>query len=258
MLKLSSSIRIATVALALSAFGWGQVSTPASSVDVFAQWNASASDAAERALAAVLSERPWMNVAAPASPVSTSFVALDSVRRLRAGIERVQQLRPVIDPILKQEGVPMELSAVALVESGGQPFALSPKGARGVWQFMPETARRYGLVVTATRDDRTDVGKSTHAAARYLRDLYQQFGDWRLAFAAYNAGEQRIDRALLRAGAASFENIARSLPQETQDYVPAVVNAIAAFGSNSQFALNGTGATSSRARVVFASSDAIE
>lgn len=258
MRNLSSSIRIAAVALALSGFGLAQVSMAASSVDVFAQWNASASDAADRALAASLSERTWMKSVAPASPVNASAVDLGPVRRLRAGIERVQQLRPIIDPILKQEDVPMGLIAVALVESGGQPFALSPKGARGVWQFMPDTARRYGLVVTAARDDRTDVEKSTRAAARYLRDLYQQFGDWRLAFAAYNSGEQRIGRALLRVAVGTFENIERSLPQETRDYVPAVVNAMAAFGGSSQFVLNGSGSKTSRVRVVFASGDAIE
>lgn len=256
MHRIGFSIGVLAVALALSGACLGQTSTARSSVDVFAQWNTSANDAADRALAAALSRRPWMKTAPPASPLSTA-VALDSVGRLRAGIERIQQLRPIIDPILKQEGVPTELTAVALVESGGQPFALSSRGARGVWQFMPETARRYGLVVTATRDDRTDVGKSTRAAARYLRDLYRQFGDWRLAFAAYNAGEQRIDRALLHAEKASFENIQRVLPQETRDYVPAVVNAMTAFGS-SQVVLNGTGSTSRGARVVYASGDAIE
>ncbi len=257
MHKVSRGIGAVVVALALSGLALGQISTAGTSVDVFAQWDASASDAADRALAAALSERPWMKTAAPASLISASPVAIDSVGRLRAGIERVQQLRPIIDPILKQEGVPMELAAVALVESGGQPFALSPKGARGLWQFMPETARRYGLIVTASRDDRTDVGKSTRAAARYLRDLYQRLRDWRLAFAAYNAGEQRIDRALLHAGRASFENIECVLPQETRDYVPAVVNAMTVFGG-SQFVLNGTGTTSSRARVVYASGYEIE
>jgi soluble lytic murein transglycosylase-like protein len=257
MHNLGSSFGVVAVALALSAVASAQAPRTGSSADVFAPWNASASGAADRALAAALSERPWMKAVSRPSAVTAPPIALDPVGRLRAGLARVQQLRPIIDPILKQEGVPTELTAVALVESGGQPFALSPKGARGVWQFMPETARRYGLIVTAARDDRTDAGKSTRAAARYLRDLYRQFGDWRLAFAAYNAGEQRIGQALLRAGKASFENIERGLPQETRDYVPAVVNAMTLFGS-SQFVLNGTGTTSSRARVVYASGSAIE
>jgi membrane-bound lytic murein transglycosylase D len=83
----------------------------------------------------------------------------------------VQGLRPVIDPILRAEGIPAEMAAIALVESGGQSAALSPKGARGVWQLMPDTARRYGLVVTVAKDDRLDLVSATRAAARYLHDL---------------------------------------------------------------------------------------
>jgi hypothetical protein len=74
---------------------------------------------------------------------------MDPAARVRAAIKRVDQLRPIIEPILREESVPPELSAVVLVESGGSITALSPKGARGVWQFMPDTARRYGLVVPA-------------------------------------------------------------------------------------------------------------
>ena len=88
----------------------------------------------------------------------------------RAAI-RVRRLLPAIVPILRQEQVPAEFGAMVLVESGGLPAALSPKGARGLWQLMPATARRYGLVVRAEQDDRLDLEKSTRAAARYLRDL---------------------------------------------------------------------------------------
>jgi soluble lytic murein transglycosylase-like protein len=248
-------LRVVVAAIILSAVGRGQsVQSPApSSTDVFADWRSSANDAADRALAAALSDRPWMKSSAPANLSDQAPVAVDSLGRLRAGIERVQRLRPVIEPILRQEGVPQELSAMVLVESGGQPTILSPKGARGVWQFMPDTARRYGLAVTLVRDDRTDVEKSTRAAARYLRDLYQQFGDWRLAFAAYNAGEQRVGRALAHAGASTFVRIERSLPQETRDYVPAVMNAIAVLGNGSQLVPVDQHATPPRASIVFAS-----
>ena len=93
---------------------------------------------------------------------------------------------------------------------------------------MPDTARRYGLVVTTTVDERLDPYKSTHAAARYLRDLHTQFGNWPLALAAYNAGEDTVQRALDRASAREFNSIARAgmLPPETRRYVPAVLNAI--------------------------------
>jgi len=159
--------------------------------------------------------------------------------RLGTAVERVRQLRPLIEPILREEGVPTELTAVVLVESGGHSTALSPKGARGLWQLMPDTARRYGLVVTPERDERLDVLKSTHAAAHYLRDLYAQFGNWSAALAAYNAGEQVVGAALKRAGASDFQVMSRSLPSETRSYVPAVLAAMQWFGALSREARQG-------------------
>jgi membrane-bound lytic murein transglycosylase D len=128
--------------------------------------------------------------------------------------------------ILRAHGLPEELIAVVAVESGFRPSVLSPKGARGLWQLMPETARRYGLAVGREADERLDPLKSTHAAARYLSDLYAQFADWPLALAAYNAGEQRVERALSRMGARDFWTLARhaALPKETRAYVPAVLS----------------------------------
>jgi len=145
---------------------------------------------------------------------------------------RVAQLRPLVEPILRSEGIPPDLIAVLLVESAGNPLALSPKGARGLWQFMPETARRYGLRVDAERDDRLDLELSTRAAARYLRDLYQRFGDWPLALAAYNAGALEVERAVRRSGAPDFWRLSAQglLPQETRAYVPAVLRAMSPFG----------------------------
>lgn len=128
--------------------------------------------------------------------------------------------------ILRAHGLPEELVAVVAVESGFQPSAISPKGARGLWQLMPETARRYGLTVGGEGDERLDPLKSTHAAARYMKDLYAQFANWPLALAAYNAGEQRVERALSRMGARDFWTLARhaALPEETRAYVPAVLS----------------------------------
>ena len=151
---------------------------------------------------------------------------------VRRAITRVTQLRPTLTPILREEGIPDEVAAIVLIESAGQAMALSPKGARGIWQFMPDTARRYGLVVTADSDERIEIVKSTRAAARYLRDAYKRFGDWRLAFAAYNAGEQAVQRAVTRTGHADFSRIDHALPEETRAYVPAVLHAMELLGSN--------------------------
>jgi hypothetical protein len=124
-----------------------------------------------------------------------------------------------------EEGVPPELLAVAGVESAFNPSALSPKGALGLWQLMPETAVRFGLRVGTGSDDRLAPALSTRAAARYLRSLYRRFGNWPLALAAYNAGESRVSRAIERAGTQSFAVLAARglLPKETRLYVPTVM-----------------------------------
>ena len=149
-----------------------------------------------------------------------------------AAMKRLDQLRPTLSGILESERVPQEIVSVVMVESGGRTTALSPKGALGLWQLMPDTARRYGLVVTPSRDERLDVDRSTRAAARYLRDLYQQFGSWPLALAAYNTGEQRVQRAVERSGSSDFIQLSslRLLPQETRNYVPAVLSAMQLLG----------------------------
>lgn len=130
--------------------------------------------------------------------------------------------------ILSEEGVPLALLAIARVESNFNPLALSPKGALGLWQLMPETARRYGLRVDAGRDERLDAEKSTRAAARYLRDLHAQFGSWDLALAGYNAGEDVVERAIKRSKTRNFNLLAQAgmLPLETRNYVPAVLSAM--------------------------------
>jgi soluble lytic murein transglycosylase-like protein len=138
---------------------------------------------------------------------------------------------PRVAAVLRQHGLPAELVGAAVVESGLNPWALSPKGARGLWQLMPETARRYGLLVDSQRDERLDPVKSTHAAAQYLSDLHAQFQDWPLALAAYNAGEDRVEHALEQLGTRDFWTLSRhaALPDETRRYVPAVLARVAAF-----------------------------
>ena len=150
---------------------------------------------------------------------------------------------PMLASILRAHGLPPGLLGVAAVESGFNPSALSPKGARGLWQLMPDTARHYGLVVEPARDDRLDPVKSTHAAARYMRDLYAQFQDWPLTLAAYNAGENRIEHALERRGANDFWTLSRlaALPDETRRYVPAVLEKLILPSSVASAATLGTG-----------------
>jgi soluble lytic murein transglycosylase-like protein len=150
-----------------------------------------------------------------------------------AAVLRLERYRPILESILEREGVPKSLIAVVLVESGAQPLALSPKQARGLWQFIPATARQYGLMVTSNKDERVHVERATRAAARYLRDLYQRFGDWPLALAAYNAGPEAVQRALQRGHGTTYLQIsaARLLPEETRNFVPAILSAIELLGT---------------------------
>jgi hypothetical protein len=167
---------------------------------------------------------------AHARPTGSPVRFGDQLRPSPAGsaLSRIALLRPTLDPILREVGIPTELTAVVLVESGADPMALSPKGARGIWQLMPATARRYGLIVDNAEDDRVDVEKSTRAAAHYLRDLYSEFGSWPLALAAYNTGEHNLQSAIERSRSTDFAVLSSLglLPPETRNYVPAVFAAV--------------------------------
>jgi len=167
---------------------------------------------------------------------------------------RLNLLRPAVEPILRNYGVPVDLAAVIVVESAGSVSALSLKGARGLWQLMPDTARRYGLRVDEFRDDRLDLFKSTDAAARYLHDLYMQFGDWKLVLAAYNTGEAHLGAAILKAHVRDFDQLAsmRMLPLETRNYVPRVLAAAQHIGTMRPLESH---SGSPSAREVFASSN---
>ena len=181
-------------------------------------------------------------IEAPSPPSEESVVAeivagcdlpIDTNRRVRQGIRyfrttgrkvfriwlaRSGRYLPMIRKIFEEEGLPLDLSYLAMVESGLNPEARSWADARGLWQFIGSTGRVYGLKQTWWLDERLDPVKATRAAARHLKDLKRQFGDWRLAIAAYNCGSGRMRRAMRRAQTKDFWRL--RLPQETRNYVP--------------------------------------
>ena len=157
------------------------------------------------------------------------FINYFSSPRGKATLEhawaRAGRYHEMISRVLKEEGVPQDLIYLAQAESGFQPLALSRAGARGMWQFMAQTGELNGLARTWWVDDRQDPEKATRAAARHLHDLYNQFGDWYLAMAAYNSGRGTVQHAVERTGYADFWELYRRgvLPQETQNYVPIII-----------------------------------
>lgn len=124
-----------------------------------------------------------------------------------------------IDGILRQYGLPKELKYLAVIESDLKSTALSPKGALGPWQFMPYTARDYGLIVNSQEDDRTDYFKSTNAAAKYLLYLYKNLKDWLLVIAAYNGGPGTVYNAIKKSGSRNFWKLQYYLPEESRNHV---------------------------------------
>ncbi|HJZ56710.1 MAG TPA: lytic transglycosylase domain-containing protein, partial [Gemmataceae bacterium] len=154
------------------------------------------------------------------------FTARDR-ERFGTWIARSGRYLGMIQRIFRERGLPEELAYTAMIESGFSPYAVSRVGAKGMWQFMEGTARRYGLVVNQWVDERLDPIKATVAAAQYLGDLYDMFGHWFLAQAAYNAGEARVARAIERSGTSDFWALTRTrhLPDETKLFVPQILAA---------------------------------
>ncbi len=262
-------LRIGLIAIAICVAPvslWGQVSSfpqqaHAATDQPFAEYDASLTRAADTLLASATGTTTTMtsktNESSTANRISYDVrrpgVWSKNTAATRPGA-RLEMLRPVVDPILRSHGVPVDLAAVILVESGARADALSPKGARGLWQMMPDTARRYGLRVDDIHDDRLDLFRATDAAARYLHDLYAQFGDWKLALAAYNTGEANVGTAILKAHTQDFDQLTKlgMLPLETRNYVPRVLAAAQLIG---QWPALGNGRRVAVAATVFAVSN---
>ena len=146
-------------------------------------------------------------------------------------LARKPRYEVMISEKLRERGMPQDLIYLAMIESGFNPEAHSAALARGLWQLIPDTARRYGLRVDDTADERLDPEKSTDAALAYLSDLYERFGSWYLAVAAYNAGENRVGRIMTEATGsergtdADYYRIWDRLPGETRDFIPVMIAA---------------------------------
>lgn len=148
-------------------------------------------------------------------------------KRFSVWLERSAKYIEIMQDILKEKGMPEELVFLPIVESGFNLNAYSPARAVGPWQFIASTAKRYGLVIDWWRDERKDPVKSTRAAAEYLKDLYQMFGSWKLALAAYNAGEGKIMKAIKRTGVKDYWALltTKQIKNETKEYVPRYIAA---------------------------------
>ena len=144
---------------------------------------------------------------------------------------------PIFEEALDRYGLPLELKYLPVVESKLDPLAVSPAGAKGLWQFIYPTAKRYGLKISSYEDERLDVVKSSDAAARCLRDSYKELGDWVLAICAYNCGSGNVRKAIQRAGSRRFWDIYPYLPRETRGYVPAYIGAMYAIRWHSEYGI---------------------
>ena len=140
-------------------------------------------------------------------------------REIERYLSRAEWYFPVFEPYLKNAKIPDILKVLPIVESGLDPEATSPKGAVGLWQFMPSTARHYGLVVHDLADERKNVQRSTQAAALFLAELQGEFNNWLLVLAAYNCGPGKVQRAIRQTGSRDYVSLKNHLPRQTRRYI---------------------------------------
>ena len=148
-----------------------------------------------------------------------------------------QYYMPIFEDTFSRYNLPDELKYVAIIESALNPTAVSRAGAKGMWQFMTKTAKSYGLEINSFVDERLDPFKSSDAAARYLEDSYNIFGDWNLAISSYNCGPGNVNKAIRRSGRRDFWSVYEYLPRETKGYVPAFVGAMYAIKYSKEYGL---------------------
>ena len=171
--------------------------------------------------------------------IELAFFLGPARKQIELGFQRLPEFRQKAAPILADEGVPQELIYVAFVESRFDPNAVSPSGAVGAWQIMKETAKHLGLKV-GRRDQRRDIEASTRAAARYLASLYDMFGDWYFALAAYNAGPGTIRRLISRYALDNYWELCAAdirVKVETKRYVPKFIAATLIFEAPEKFGI---------------------
>ena len=141
------------------------------------------------------------------------------VKETEEMLGRAEAIFPMIEHYLELHGLPEQLKFIPIIESSCIPYAVSTRGAAGLWQFIPSTATHFGLSINQYIDERKDPCKSTEAAVKYLKRLYDRFGSWELALAAYNCGPTRLSRAIRAFGSNDFWKIKDGLPKETQRYI---------------------------------------
>jgi len=153
----------------------------------------------------------------------------DYVRPMKPGARRLLRKMnhyfPVIERLLEEKRLPDFLKYIPVAESRLSVRVVSPQGAAGLWQLMPNTARSYGLEVSSRIDERLDPERATKAALNFLEDLYYEFGDWALALAAYNCGAGKVKKAIRRANCSDYQDIKFLLPKQTRHYLPSLVAA---------------------------------